>query len=164
MRLRGAFDPKVQISLGVLMVLIFVASVIWLRSNAGGSEPILDWVRLDLRVTPISFLLGLAAGWKIGQLRLRALRMVLPEVDGHLFLSQQATLSKLREGENAIKLQRLGFISAFLAWFALTTFTNGRVMLYGSLTGYVVGQYLTGQTFPFVRLAVELRNKQLGPQ
>jgi len=157
MKLRGAFDPKVQMSLGAFMVLIFVGSLIWLRSNVGSSEPILDWVRLDLRVTPISFVLGLAAGWKIGQLRLRALRAVLPDVDGHLFLSQQATLSKLRDGENAIKLQRLGFIIAFLVWFALTTFTNGRVMLYGSLIAYIVGQYLAGQTAPFVFLALELK-------
>ena len=155
MRLRGAFDPRIQILLGGLSVSILISSAVWLWSNAHRPSPE-NWIVLDLRVMPISLLIGLLVGWRIGRLRLTALKAALPEIDGRMFLSQIQTLSKFREGENAIKLQRTGFILAFLVWFALTTFTDGRVLLYGSMVAYIVGQYLTGQTLPFILLASSL--------
>jgi hypothetical protein len=159
MKLRGAFDPRVQIVLGVLMIVIFTILAVSLWTSAS-DVLFAAWVRLDLRLLPICLLLGLALGIWIGKLRLQALRKVLPEVDGQLFLSERRVLSKTREGENAITLQRLGFFAAFLAWFALTTFTSGRILLYGSMAAYVLGQYLTGQTLPFVRLFLELRKNR----
>jgi hypothetical protein len=158
MKLRGAFNPKVQMALGALMVLIFIAFLVSLKLDSGDPE-ILRWMRLDLCIMPISLLLGLAVGWVFGKLRFQALYKVLPKVDGQLFLSQRRVLSETPEGENAIKLQKLGFIYAFLIWFGLATFTGGRVVIYGSMAAYILGQFLTGQTVPFVRLFLELRCK-----
>lgn len=140
--------------LGLVVTSVFVASEVWLWRTVHGPDSF-EWLRLDLRVTPIAFLLGLLTGWKIGEMRLRALRAALPEVDGQVFLSEERTLSKFREGENAIKLQRTGFCIAFLIWFALTTFTNGKILLYGSMVAYIAGQFLTGQTLPFLFIASE---------
>lgn len=154
MKLRGAFNPLVQLLLGLLSISILITSAIWLWRTTRGPDAF-SWMVLDLRMMPIAFVLGLVAGSKIGELRLQGLQAALPEVDGKLFLSQERTLSKFREGENAIKLQRLGFALAFLTWFALTTFTGGKVLLYGSTMAYGVGQYLTGQTLPFIFIGSE---------
>jgi hypothetical protein len=156
MKLRGAFDPRIQFLLGAIMIAVFVSIVVELES--GPYDPqIVDWLRLDLRVMPISLLLGIVVGLVIGHWRLQALRQVLPEIDGHWFLGQGDVLSRVRQGANATRLQRLGFAVAFVACFSLSTETNGRVVLFGSMGAYALGQFLAGQTLPFLRLFIELK-------
>jgi hypothetical protein len=154
-KLRGAFDPKVQVAIGAVTtaVALSVVRLVWRLA------PALHWTT-DLRVLPWAFLAGALVGSVIGRYRLRALRTVLPEVNGRFFVSQGSVLSKLREGEIALKLQRLAIATAIIVWFATATYTDGRVVLYGSWCGYILGQLLAGQTLPFIRLWLELRRGQ----
>src|SRR5271154_3717532 len=99
MKLRGAFDPRIQFLLGAMMITVFVAILVDLKSSPTDPQ-IADWLRLDLRVMPISLLLGIVVGLVIGHWRLQALRQVLPEIDGHWFLGQGGVLSKVRQGAN----------------------------------------------------------------
>src|SRR5580658_6146604 len=160
MKLRGAFDPKIQFLLGAIMSTVFVAIMVELKSSATDPQ-MADWLRMDLRVMPISVLLGTVVGLVIGHWRLQALRQVLPEIDGQWFLSQGDVLSRVRQGANATRLQKLGFAVAFVACFTISTRTNGRVILFGSMAAYALGQFLTGQTLPFLRLFIELKKKTI---
>jgi hypothetical protein len=159
MKLRGAFNPRIQILLGGLMILVAAAFVILMAPNGSG-KPTENALRTDYIVMPIFLILGLGVGLGIGKLRLQALRNVLPEVDGQLFFSEGSVLRKTRDGANAISLQRFGFIIAFLIVFGLSTYTNGKILLISSMAAYVLGQYLAGQTLPFVRLFYELKKKR----
>jgi len=153
MRLRGAFDPRIQMGITVV-VLAAVALLVYVTVNSyveGNS-----W-RLDLRSMPLGLLLGLAVGALVGIWRLRALRKAVPELHDQFFLSQANMIARFPEGANATTLQRAAFGWAFIVWFALTAFTQGHVILYGSLGCYILGQFLTGQTLPFIRLWRELK-------
>jgi hypothetical protein len=151
-KLRGVFDPKLQVGVGVVTTVI-VLSVLSLTLRLAPTE---QSARVDLHVLPWSFVVGLTVGAAIGRYRLRALRRILPEINGLFFVSQRGVLSKVREGENALNLQRLGFAVAILTWFAVVTYTDGKVMLNGSWCFYILGQLLTGQTLPFIRLWLEV--------
>lgn len=159
MRLRGAFNPIVQVAIGAIMIVTFAVFVVTLKSSAS-NDSTLKLVRADYEMIPILLAIGLAVGLGIGNMRLRALRKVLPEVDGEFYVSEAGVLRKTREGANAISLQRLGLVIAFLTLFGLDTFMDGRIILDRSMVAYVLGQYLTGQTLPFVRLFFELRKNQ----
>lgn len=122
-------------------------------------EPDLSAARLDLRLLPVGLLLGLTVGVVEGTWRLHAIRRALPELDGKFFLREGGVLRRYREGENAITLGRIGFGMAFGIWFILTLHTGGRVMLFGTLAFYILGEYLTGRFLPFARLFLELRKR-----
>lgn len=148
-RLRGAFNPRVQVIIGLATIGAYAS----LLFTVWG----VDWARLDIRLAPVVLLVGILFGLPIGSLRLRALRKVLPHVDGHLYLSASAVLSQVREGENAQTLQRTSWAVAFLIWFALATQSKS---FYASLGSFILGSYLTGQVLPFIRLWIELRKTQ----
>lgn len=148
-RLRGAFNPKLQVIIGVATIGVYTSLLFTLWG--------VDWARLDIRLAPVILLLGILFGLPIGSLRLRALRKVLPQVDGLLYLSESAVLSQVREGENAQTLQRTSWAVAFLIWFAFATQSKS---FYASLASFILGSYLTGQVLPFLRLWVELKDLQ----
>ena len=150
--LRGAFDPKIQVVIGAVMIALASLTLRVLRPA--------DWAALDLRVAPFALLLGLAVGLPIGISRFRILKQVLPEVEGQFHLSQRPVLSRLRQGANLLYLQRLSYGGAVLLWFMLTTYTHGKVLLYGSMATFVLGSYLAGQTVPFIRLWFYLSRAQ----
>lgn len=149
-RLRGAFNPTVQIAT-LPIVLIFYLFLIWLF---GGAE----WAsELDLQLAPAVMVAGLFFGWYVGSLRLVALRKVVPELDGALYYSQRGVLSRVREGENALVLQRKAWGWAVVAWMAGGALQQSLVV---SVISFIIGSYLTGQVVPFVRLWIELRGGQ----
>lgn len=152
-RLRGAFNPAFQLGCGVVIGLLGLLVLSDVRGWAATGA----WPGTDLRAAPWAFLAGLLAGALIGRYRLRALREVLPQVDGRFFASERGPLAKVPDGEFAIRLQRLGYAVAFLACFGTATYTDGRLIPFASMSVFVVGLFLTGQTLAFVRLRLELR-------
>ncbi len=155
MKLRGAFNPKLQVALGFAMIAV-TGHILWFLSTA-------DWAALDLRIAPLAFLLGLAAGVPIGFSRFKVLKEVLPEVDGQFYLTEKPVVGKTRQGANLLYLQRFCFGGAFLAWFMLTTYTHGKFLLYGCMAAFILGSYLSGQTLPFIRLWLYLTRAPRSP-
>ena len=146
MKLRGAFNPKVQLFCAVATIGVYFLTIVTLWHA--------DWAQLDLRVAPFILLAGTLLGLHVGASRYRALMRVLPEVEGRFYLSQRGVLSRDREGENALTLQRNSWAVAFLAWLAASTQSR---LFYVSLASFILGSYLTGQLVPFVRLWLTLR-------
>lgn len=146
-KLRGALDPRIQIALGVATTVVY-ANIVALLWNTG-------WVpRLDFWLSGGSLVVGILFGAYVGSMRLCALRKVLPEVEGEFYFSERGLLSKVREGANAMTLQRNSWAIAFLIWF----FAAARSQLfYLSLASFILGSYLTGQVLPFIRLYFELK-------
>lgn len=153
MTLRGVLNPKVQVGITFIVIALFV----WLAFQAVNSYVEPESVRLDLELLPVALLLGMAIGVPVGIWKLRALRKALPQAGNHFYLTDGALIGRLPEGANAITLRRVGIGAAFVLWFSLTAHTNGHVLLNGSLIAYITGQFLTGQTLPFIRLWLELR-------
>lgn len=151
-RLRGAFNPGVQIA-AFLVAFVFYLLLMLLF---GGAE----WAsELDIRLAPAVMAAGLFFGWYVGSLRLIALRKVLPQLDGRLCFSQRDVLSQVREGENALALQRNAWGWAVVAWMAAGT---QQQVLVVSTISFIFGSYVSGQVVPFVRLWFELRSGQFG--
>lgn len=138
--------------------IIVIASVALLVFTTVNSYVEGDSLHLDLRLMPVGLLLGAAVGAPVGIWRLRALRRAISEVGDQFFLTQASLIARFPEGANATTLQRAAFGWAFIAWFALIAFTHGHVLLYGVLGCYILGQFLAGQTLPFVRLWLELKS------
>lgn len=151
MKMRGAFDPKVQVGITFIVIALFV----WLAVETVNPYVEPDSARLDLKLLPVALLLGMAVGVPIGIWKLQALRKTLPEAGNHFYLTDSALIGRLPEGANASTLRRVGIGAAFVIWMALAGLTQGRYLLYGSLGSYILGQFLTGQTLPFVRLWIE---------
>lgn len=146
MKLRGAFNPKLQVICAAATIAVYVIIVLELWE--------VDFAQLDIRIAPFVFLAGILFGLPVGAMRLRALRKVLPQVDGHFYLSERGVLSRVREGENAMTLQRNAWALAFVVWLAAAAH---RKIFYVSLASFIVGSYLTGQALPFIRLWIELK-------
>lgn len=153
MSTRGAFDPKVQFAITIVLAAL-VVSLAHIAINPYVEPP--SW-RLDLKLLPVAFLLGAAVGFRVGIWRLQALRKAMPDVENKFFLTQSSVIGRFREGSNAITLQRSGIGCAYVVWFWLTALPHGSIVLFGSLGSYVLGQFLTGQTLPFMRLWIEQR-------
>jgi len=149
MKLLGAFNPKLQVIYAAATIAVYVIFVLELWE--------VDFAQLDIRVAPFVFLAGILFGLPVGSMRLRALRKVLPQVDGHFYLGERGVLSRVREGENAMTLQRNAWVVAFLIWFAAATRSR---LFYVSLASFIVGSYLTGQALPFIRLWIELSKSE----
>ncbi len=144
LKLRGAFNPKLQLARAVLLTAIAVVILIELR----GSE----WAKHDFQVAPFAFLLGVGVGIPIGTWRFRALNDVLPEVNGILHLSETQAFSKTPSGANLLHIERLILAGAFVVWFLIDAHSNGNFILIGSLATFMLGEQLTGHTIPFLRL------------
>jgi len=151
-KLRGAFDPKIQ----TVITMILIAVAVWFAMVTVNANVEPRSAQLDLQLLPVGLVLGMAVGVPVGIWRLRALRKAKTEIGDQFFLTQATVIGRFREGANATTLQRAAIGWAFLVWFVLTAFTHGRVILNGSLAFYIVGQFLTGQTLPFLRFWVEL--------
>ncbi|MGH9701572.1 MAG: hypothetical protein ACRD52_19230, partial [Candidatus Acidiferrales bacterium] len=52
---------------------------------------------------------------------------------------------------------QIGFGLAAATWFILLLHTGGQVILFGTTVFYILGQYLTGQFLPAIRLLIEMR-------
>lgn len=136
---------------------VVIAAVVWLWLTTVNSYVEGNSLRLDLRLMSVGFLLGTAVGVPVDIWRLRALRKAIPDVRDQFFLSQANVIARFPEGANATTLQRAAFGWIFVVWFGLIAFTPGHVVLYGTLGCYILGQFLAGQTLPFVRLWFELK-------
>jgi hypothetical protein len=146
MKLRGAFDPKFQIILA-LVTMVPYSMLVWTLLPV-------EWARLDIRLAPLFLVLGMLFGLPIGSQRLIALRKILPQVKDQYYLSARSLLSQVREGENALTLQRVGWAVAFLIWFAISTQSK---LFYASLASFILGSYLTGQVLPFIRIWLDIK-------
>jgi hypothetical protein len=152
MRTRGVFDPKLQLVIGLVLTTVFGFLILSPEDRAHLGS-------LDMRLAPLAFVAGLAVGWPIGRLRFSALERVLPILKERFYLTQWRTLSQFREGENAIKSQRIAAAVAFLTWFGLSTYTNGRILLSDCMLAFILGAYLTGHMLPFLKLWIVLRRQ-----
>lgn len=153
MRLRGIFNPKIHIIIAVILITISVWTLFGLLSHAND----VSFVRLDLHLIPVGLLLGLGVGVPVGIWRLHALHKALPDLDGQFYLSDADVLRQSLEGRNARTLQQIGFGLAVAIWFILLLHTGGQVILFGTTVFYILGQYLTGQFLPAIRLLIEIR-------
>lgn len=152
MKSRGVFDPRLQLAFGLVFTAFFGLLIL-------SPDERTHFGSLDMRPSPLAFLAGLAVGWPIGRLRFSALEKVLPILEKKFYLTQGRTLSQFREGENAIQSQRIAAAVAFLTWFGLSTYTNGRVYLPDCMLAFILGAYLTGHMFPFLKLWMVLRRQ-----
>jgi hypothetical protein len=163
MRLRGSFDPKVQVLYACVGV---AAAALVALSVAGWAEPParIPWAYTDLLVAPFGLAAGLWTGIRIGRRRLELLRRVLPEVEGKFYLGLYSVFMRSREGEIVVRLQAATWGFPFLAALVVTTYTEGRVEFWASAATFMLGASLTGKTVPFVRLWLELRKAERAPR
>jgi hypothetical protein len=157
-KLRGTFDPRAQVALGAVVL----GSCVFIVADIRAVVRLVPSESLDLRMVPIGFVLGAAVGLLVGRWRLRALRQILPEIEGRFIVRQGRVVSRVPDGARAEELRRGGVIVAAAVWAFAAFWTEGKVLLLGTMAFYVAGEYLFGKVLPVLRLWLELRKAERG--
>jgi hypothetical protein len=158
--MRGTFNPWLRVA----ETAAALAGVTWLTAwvyQLGLKDPTAPWARVDARLAPVAFLLGLLVGHLVGRKRLALLRRVWPELDGRFFFTESAALDKYGGAAGFVQLQLSLYAWAIVAAAVLVTYTAGGIEPWASAPAFLVGCLLAGRTVPLVRLWAERRRGAL---
>lgn len=149
MKLRGVFNPWVQILLTLLMagLAVHITFTVWKSGNT----------LLDVRLAPLALAVGLAVGYGIGRKRQRVLRQALPVIDGQFHLGEQSAFSKIPEARSLILWERWSYLAAVVIIFSSIPFSHGSTILWASFVAYLFGFYFTCRALPILRLWLDGR-------
>ncbi|HEV2388694.1 MAG TPA: hypothetical protein VGS20_15730 [Candidatus Acidoferrales bacterium] len=159
--MRGVFNPWFRVG----ETAAALGGVAWLTLwvyRQGQSDPTASWGRMDVRLTPILFLLGLGIGHLLGRRRLGLLRRVWPELEGRFFATEGGALKTYGEASSFVQHQNAAYAAAIVGAFFLGAYSRGEVLLFSSACAFAAGCLLMGKTVPLVRLWAERRQGPLG--
>jgi hypothetical protein len=147
MKLRGVFNPWVQILLTLLMagLAAHITFTVWKSGNA----------LLDVRLAPLALAIGLAVGYGGGRKRLKVLHQAIPVIDGQFYLGEQSAFSKIPEARSLVLWERWSYLVAVVIIFSSIPLSHGSTILWASFVDYLFGFYLTCRAFPVVWVWLE---------
>jgi hypothetical protein len=145
--MRGVFNPWLRTAEGA----VGLGGVTWLTVyvyRLGLSDPSASWARMDVRLAPIFAVLGLGAGYLIGQKRVALLRRIWPELEGRFFLWESDAFAKYGEASSFVRVQNWIYGWTFLATFFMPFYTGGRADAWVSPCVFVVGCFVAWSSSP----------------